>query len=83
MSEPLNLWNINPGEKAIITKISNSGAIKNRLMDIGLIPGTRIECVGKSPFGDPKAFLIRGAIIALRKEDCIKIKIKSKKEAKK
>ena len=43
--------------------------MRRRLLDIGLIPGTRVECIGKSPGGDPKAFLIRGAVIAIRAED--------------
>ena len=50
--------------------------MRRRLLDIGLTPDTRVECVGKSPAGDPKAFLIRGAVIAIRKEDCDEILIK-------
>ena len=44
-------------------------------MDIGAINGTLVECVLKSPCGDPKAYLIRGAVIAIRDEDakCISI----------
>ena len=38
-------------------------------MDIGLVEGTPVECLRKSPAGDPKAYLIRGAVIAIRKED--------------
>ena len=44
-------------------------AMRRRLQDIGLISGTRVECVGVSPLGDPAAYLIRGAVIALRRED--------------
>ena len=40
-----------------------------RFMDIGLVEGTLVECLRKSPAGDPKAYLIRGAVIAIRKED--------------
>ena len=43
--------------------------MRRRLQDIGLISGTRVECVGVSPLGDPAAYLIRGAVIALRRED--------------
>ena len=43
--------------------------ILKRLQDIGLIEGTKVECIQKSPSGDPIAFLIRGAVIALRTED--------------
>lgn len=40
-----------------------------RLLDIGLVQNTAVECVGVSPSGDPTAYLIRGAVIALRNED--------------
>ena len=43
--------------------------MRRRLLDIGLVPGTTVECVGQSPGGDPKAYLIRGAAIAIRQED--------------
>lgn len=65
-----NLSSISPGEAAVIAEILTDGSMRRRLLDIGLIPGTRIECIGKSPLGDPKAFLIRGAVMAIRSEDC-------------
>lgn len=40
-----------------------------RLRDLGMVAGTRIKCVFKSPLGDPAAYSIRGAIIAIREED--------------
>mgnify|MGYP004519727393 FL=1 len=64
------LNNIEPGETATVKEIITEGAMRRRLLDIGLAPETAVECVGKSPPGDPKAFLIRGAIIAIRSEDC-------------
>ena len=65
-----NLNNLTPGMRSIVKSINLSGDIKRRLMDIGLIENTEIECVGRSPGGDPSAFLIRGAVIAIRSEDC-------------
>ena len=40
-----------------------------RLTDLGLVRGTRVTCVLRSPAGDPRAYLIRGALIALRRAD--------------
>ena len=65
----MNLCDIKLDSKCIIKKINIDGTIKRRLLDIGLIEGTETECVLVSPLGDPKAFLIRGAVIALRNED--------------
>lgn len=73
ITESLN--SINPGEYAKVGQILSRGSMRRRLLDIGLTPGTRVECVGKSPAGDPKAFLIRGAVIAIRSEDCAEILI--------
>jgi len=60
---------IMPGGFATVKEIITDGDMRRRLLDIGLTPGTRVECIGKSPGGDPKAFLIRGAVIAIRAED--------------
>lgn len=64
------------GECAEIAELLTKGSMRRRLLDIGLTPNTTVECVGKSPSGDPKAFLIRGAVIAIRSEDCAEILIK-------
>ena len=58
-----------PGRSAIICKNNASSGIKARLCDIGLIEGTEVKCVGRSPCGGISAFLIRGAVIALRDEE--------------
>lgn len=43
--------------------------MRRRLLDVGLVEDTKVECVGRSPGGDPSAYLIRGAVIAIRSED--------------
>lgn len=69
------LKDMKPGEKAIIRCSNAKGSIRRRFLDIGLIENTRVECIGRSPLGDPAAFLIRGAVIAIRKKDCEKIDV--------
>ncbi len=64
------LSDVRPGERARVKKLLSTGSIRRRLLDIGLIEDTEIECLGRSPGGDPTAFLIRGAVIAIRLEDC-------------
>ncbi|MDD2180886.1 MAG: FeoA family protein [Bacilli bacterium] len=63
---PLTELRIN--EKGKIKKITVDNSIKRRLLDLGLIENTEIEVLQKSPFGDPVAYSIRGAVIALRSE---------------
>ena len=69
MSKNCSLNELNPGETAVVKELKTRGSIRSRLLDIGLVKDTKIECVGKSPAGDPAAFLIRGAVIAIRSED--------------
>ena len=57
------------GEHAIVKKINSKNDIKRRLLDIGMTEESQVECVLCSPFGDPIAYWIRGALIAIRKED--------------
>ena len=67
------LNNISEGETAKVSQLLSTGAMRRRMLDIGLIEGTDIECLKRSPGGDPVAYLIRGAVIALRSEDSSQI----------
>ena len=76
MQKTMFLSELKIGEKAKITEISNDKFIdKQRLSDLGIIEGTQIEALYKSPFGNPTAYLVRGTVFALRTETAEKIKI--------
>ena len=64
------LNDIEVGERVVVEELKTVGAMRRRLLDIGLCGGTAVECVGRSPMGDPSAYLIRGAVIAIRACDC-------------
>lgn len=76
MSEMVYLNSLEKGQKAVIGKLEAYDGMRRRLQDIGVIEGTVVECLGKSPLGDPAAFLIRGAVIALRSEDSGRILVR-------
>lgn len=57
------------GRKAIVQYVSPGAPSYRRMLDLGLVRGTQVEAVRSSPFGDPKAYLIRGATVAIRRED--------------
>ncbi len=63
------------GQYATVTHINTSPELRQRLFDIGLVTGTRIKVLHKSPSGDPRAYLIRGAVIALRNRDAADIEV--------
>lgn len=64
------------GTKGQVLCLETEGTTRRRLLDLGIIQGTTIEALQKSPFGDPVAYCIRGTVIALRHEDAEKIVIK-------
>lgn len=64
-----SLASLDIGDSATVDTISATGSMRRRLHDIGLIEGTEVKCILKSPGGDPAAYRIRGALIALRSED--------------
>ena len=69
------LSDLKVGEFGTVLSIDTDEKIKRRLLDIGLVPGTKVECLLKSPLGEPKAYIIRGCIFVLRNEDTKKITI--------
>jgi len=66
-----------PGQKAFIKRISDDcqGIERQRLMDLGFVPGSLVEVAMSSPFRDPTAYRIKGGLIALRKNQASKIQI--------
>ena len=72
----MKLDELNLHEKGEIIDIKCEDNIKRRLLDLGLVKGTNITPVLVSPSGDPRAFEVRGTLIAIRKEDSKKINVK-------
>lgn len=75
--EPELLSNLKPGEKARVLELSRAcrGAERRRLMDLGFVPGTEVEVEMISPTGDPTAYRVRGAVIALRWEQAALVRV--------
>ncbi|NLV99762.1 MAG: ferrous iron transport protein A [Clostridiales bacterium] len=67
LSIPLNLLPV--GCTARVKEIKAKGNIRRRMLDLGLVTGTEIEAVLRSPSGDPVAYHIRGAVIAFRSDE--------------
>lgn len=63
------------GEFGEVTGVDRTSKLYRRFLDIGIINGTRIECVLESPGKDIKAYFIRGTVIAVRNEDARDISI--------
>ncbi len=64
------------GELATVTSVNTQLSLKQRLYDIGLVPGSKIKVVHQSPAGNPRAYLVKGAVIALRNCDAKNISVR-------
>ena len=64
------------GEQARVSVLHLRGDMRRRVQDLGLINGTRVTCVRRALSGDPIAYRIRGAVIALRKGDAVQIEVR-------
>jgi FeoA domain. len=72
---PLN--HLPAGRKGRVRALTADGSSRRRMLDLGLIWDTEVEALQKSPSGDPVAYLVRGAVIALRSEEASKIIIEA------
>ncbi len=63
------LSDLHLGDKGFVKYLTAEGTTKRRMLDLGIVPNTKIEAIMQSPAGDPTAYLIRGAVIALRREE--------------
>lgn len=72
---PPSLSQLAPGQSARVASLRPGGSMCRRLQDLGLIEGTVVQCLYQSPLGDPSAYLIRGAVIALRRSDADSVSV--------
>lgn len=63
------------GKSCRICTVYAAGLTRQRLLNLGFVPGTIVKSLHRSPLSDPTAYLIRGTIIALRREDAAMIAV--------
>ena len=63
------------GQEAVITQVGGEGALRCRLLDMGLIPKTALRVEKIAPLGDPIELRVRGYALSLRKEDARNIEV--------
>ena len=67
--DTLPLSGVRVGQSAAVACLDASGPMRRRLLDLGLTAGAQVECLHRSPWGDPAAYAVRGTVIALRDSD--------------
>ena len=75
----MTLDELNVGKSGTIIKVGGEGPLRCRLLDMGLIPKTKVKLVKIAPMGDPIEIRIRGYELTIRKEDAKKIEIEEEK----
>lgn len=71
----MTINDLNIKEEAIITKVGGEGALRLRLLDMGIIPKTKVKLQKIAPLGDPIQIRVRGYELTLRKEDASMIEV--------
>jgi len=74
------LSEITEQEEAMVVSIRCDKAMRARLNDLGLLEGSCVRCLYPSAFGDPRAYLVRGATLGIRNQDAARILCRKGKE---
>ena len=69
------LKDIKVGDSAVVLKLNGQGAVRRRIMDMGITKGVRIDVCKVAPFGDPLEITVRGYQLSLRKADAEMIEV--------
>ncbi len=72
----ITLDKLEPGRRGVIVKLTGQGALRRRIMDMGITPGSDLEVERLAPLGDPMEFKIRGYHLTLRHEEAAKIHVR-------
>ncbi len=76
----MTLDQLKPGSSGIIASIGGEGALRRRLLDMGLTPNTKVQVRKVAPMGDPIELFLRSYVLTIRKDDAAKITLKEEKE---
>ncbi len=77
----MTLNDLKPGRSGVILEVGGEGPLRCRLLDMGLIPRTRVTLCKRAPMGDPIEIRVRGYELTLRAEDAGRILIREDVEA--
>lgn len=75
MEEITTLDRLPVGQRSAVTAVSAPADQRRRLLELGFVPGGEVTAVQESPWGDPVAYAVCGAVIALRRADARQITV--------
>ncbi len=77
-AQQIPLSHLKKGEEAIVVRIDGKGAVRRRMMDMGVVPGAEIHVIRVAPFGDPVEYSIKGYSFRFANPKLENIKIERK-----
>lgn len=81
MSQAISLRQLQRGQKAVVVKVGIAGELGRRLRDMGLVPGTSLQVIGRAPLKDPVAIKLRGYNLTLRNNEADYILVRLEEDA--
>jgi len=75
MADSTQLHLLQPGQRAVITRIGGTGPLRRRFVEMGILKGETILIERNAPLGDPVEYFIKGYHLALRKEEAAHIEV--------
>lgn len=75
MNNVKTLRELMPGKKGLVTKVTGSGPIRRRLLEMGVVPGSEVEMERYAPLGDPLEIKLKGYHLSLRKDEADMVEI--------
>jgi ferrous iron transport protein A len=73
----LTLEQVVPGASVVVEKVGGARAFRRRLMELGIIPGTRVEVLRIAPFGDPMELSARGCNLSIRAAEAREVHVQA------
>ncbi len=70
-----NLAELSVAEVACVEHVGGERSFRRRLMELGLVPGTRVELKAIAPLGDPLELLVRGASLSIRRAEAALVRV--------
>jgi len=76
----VTLDKLSAGQRGIVVRVGGKGPVRQRMMDMGLVPGSEVKVVRVAPLGDPIEFEVKGYSLSLRKSEAREITVEVNEE---
>jgi ferrous iron transport protein A len=75
-ASPITLDTLSPGETGVVVGLVGKEPVDQRLLDLGLVPGTPVRALRRAPLGDPTEYELRGYRLCLRRTEGARVRVR-------